>query len=489
MFNLFPDDRTFLSINVGGSLDIKWYAVLILTGALATYLISRNEFKKAKFTDLDFFESLFVYTLFAGIIGARLWFCAFYDFDYYLAHPSAIIRVWDGGLAIQGGLIFGALFAYYYSKKNGYQFIKILDILLPNVLVAQAFGRWGNFINQECHGPEVSEAYFNGVLAFLKKGMFINGAYYEPLFFYESVLCIIGWVIIYFVLRPRQRKKGDLAYAYLMWYGAIRFFIEWRRTDSLMLGNIKMAQLTSVLFIIVGVLGFVGILRKHTTEGKPTIIFDFDGTLVDTSESIVEAYRECFKKYSNSALFTKKVKNEIIGPALKDLFPKYFPNYDYDTVYQTYRAKQLEVAATANHPTLNSVECLRKLHEQGYKIGIVSTRTKSGIEEILKSFEMDKYIDDICGLKEVKNLKPDPEGINYLIEKNNWNKDVVYVGDTMMDMECGRNYGAYNIVFIQKGSRKKKILELADKYINDYNQLLEIMSADINFDEAKSKKA
>ena len=169
--------------------------------------------------------------------------------------------------------------------------------------------------------------------------MYINGHYYEPLFFYESMLCILGWLIIFFILRKIQNRRGDLAYCYMMWYGVIRFFIEARRTDSLYFGNFKMAQLTSIVFIIVGLLGYLGVLRKVFKTNKPTLIFDFDGTLVDTSESIIEAYRECFRVYSKEELFTEEIKNEVLGPALRDLFPKYFPGYDYDTVY--FRVKMI----------------------------------------------------------------------------------------------------------------------------------------------------
>lgn len=477
--SFFPDRTTFLSI--GSAINIKWYAVLILTGAFFTYLVARNEFKRAKYTDLDFFDSLFVYTLFVGVLGARLWFCAFYNFSYYIANPISIFRIWEGGLAIQGGIVAGAIFAYLYSKMNHYPFLKILDILLPNVLIGQAFGRWGNFVNQECHGGEVAETYFSGILSFLKEGMYIGGHYYEPLFFFESTLCILGWLIIYFVLRKRQNKRGDLAYCYLMWYGIIRFFIEGRRTDSLLLGNFKMAQLTSIAFVIIGLVGYLGVLRKVFKSKKPTIIFDFDGTLIDTSESIIEAYRECFRVYSNEELYTDKIKNEVIGPALKDLFPIYFPGYDYDTVYATYRAKQNEVSPKTNHLTDNCAETLKKLHEEGYNIGIVSTRTTEGIHELLKQFEIETYIDDVCGVKEVQNVKPHPEGVIMLINKNKWNRDCVMIGDSTMDVLCGNNYGAYTIGYVGNKSREKELAEVANETIDDVSKLLDTLNKDIDF--------
>ena len=481
MIKFFPNSQTALFINVGNGLYIRWYAVLILLGAFGAYLVSKKEFKRAKYIDTDFFDSLFVYALWFGVIGARIWFCLFYNFSYYISNPLEIIKVWDGGLAIQGGIAGGTIFVYLYCKKYHYPFLKIVDIILPNVLIGQAFGRWGNFVNKECHGGEVAASYFDGILSFLKKGMFIDGHYYEPLFFYESMLCIIGWCVIYFILRKKQNRRGDLAYCYLMWYGLIRFFIEARRTDSLYLGNIKMAQLTSIIFIILGLLGYLGILRKYIKNKKPTLIFDFDGTIIDTSGSIIEAYRACFKEYSKEELFTEDIQNEVLGPALRDLFPKYFPGFEYDMIYETYKKRQKEVEGDLNHPTTNAVEVLKMLHEQGYKIGIISTRKKESIEDLLRTFSIDEYIDDICGLNEVKNLKPNPEGIHMLVNKNKWNKDCVMIGDSLMDIEGGINYGAYTVAYLNNPKRSEELAKKADISITDFRQLLEILAKDTEF--------
>ena len=480
--SFFPDPQTVVSFSIGSlTFDIRWYAMLILAGAFIAYLVIRKNMKEVRYVDMDFLDSLFVYTLWVGIIGARLWFCMFFNFNYYISNPIEIIRIWDGGLAIQGGLVAGAIFAYFYSRKHHYSFLKMTDNILPEVLIGQAVGRWGNFVNKECHGGEVSEEYFNGILSFLKEGMYIDGHYYEPLFFYESVLCLIGFFLIYFVLRKYQNKRGDLTWAYMMWYGVIRFFIEARRTDSLYFGNLKMAQLTSIVFLVIGLLGYIGILDKIIIKPKPTLIFDFDGTLMDTRTGITEAYRHLFKKYSDESKFTEEVKDEIIGPALRDLFPKYFPGIDYDTLYKDYREKQTEVSKTSNHPTQHSAELLKFLHEQGYRIGIVSTRSKEGIEEILDNFGLKEYVDDICGLKNVKNLKPDPEGIFYLVNRNGWEHDCVMIGDSLMDIKCGSNYGAYTVAYISDPKREEELRASANETISSMDELYGILNKDISF--------
>lgn len=479
----FPGGKTFIMIKLGNiTFDIRWYAVLIVTGAILAYFVCKSDAKKAKYIDDDFFDSLFIYSLWFGIIGARLWFCAFYNFSYYLNNPSQIIRIWDGGLAIQGGVVFGLIFAYLYCKKNHYSFLKITDIILPNVLIGQAIGRWGNFVNKECHGKEVGIEYFDGILSFLRNGMNINNHYYEPLFFYESVLCIVGWLIIRYVLKKNQSRRGELSYEYLMWYGIVRLFIESTRTDSLYIGNIKMAQLTSIIFIGLGMLGYLGIFDKLIkNKEKPSIIFDMDGTVIDTHESIWAGFEAVFKKYSDVSLFTDAVKEEVLGPALRDEFKKYFPDKEYDELYKVYREKQIEVSPKLNKLTVNIDNALKNLHEQGYKIAIVSTRRHSGIEELLKDFNLSEYVDAICGLDDVKNTKPDPEGIIKVINENKWNKDCIMIGDSLMDVESGINYGAYTIAYLCNPNRSEELVKAANASISDMNEILDIVKQNINF--------
>lgn len=482
MIKFFYNDQTFLYFKLGSLvLDIRWYAVLIMTGAALAYYVSRKNFIKGKYRDLDFFDTVFIMGLWIGIIGARLWYCAFFNFNFYLTHPIHIIRIWDGGLAIQGGIVAGIIFVYWYATKNKYSFLKLCDMIMPNVFLGQCFGRWGNFVNQECHGAEVSEAYFDGVLSFLKNGMHINGHYYEPLFFYESVLCLIGWIIIHFILRKRQNKRGDLAYAYLMWYGVVRYFIEARRTDSLYFGNFKMAMLTSVVFIVIGILGYIGILDKFYKKKKPTVIFDVDGTLIDTKNSIISGFTKCFETFDKVENFTEERKQEVVGPALKEVFPKYFPNNSYDEVYKVYVTAQRKAAATENHPMEGVVEVLEALKENGYNVGIVSSRTHEGIVSLMKDFNFEQYFKDVRGVDEVNNPKPDPEGLYDIIEKNGWNKDVVYIGDTMADVNTAKNYGAYCVAYLSNTKLEDVLKANANIVITDMKDLLEILNKNTVF--------
>ena len=475
----FPNSRTFVSF---GSLSIQWYAVLIITGAFLAFIISLKNTRRMKYPD-DYIEDIFIYVLWAGIIGARLWFCAFYDFSYYITHPLEIIAIWDGGLAIQGGLVGAIIVAYFYTKRHGLSFLRMADAILPNVLLAQAIGRWGNFVNKEAHGAIVDGSYFDGILSFLKDGMYINGSYYEPMFFYESVLCIIGFVIIVFILKRFQNKRGDLMWAYFMWYGVIRFFIEGHRTDSLMLGPLRMAQVTSIIFILIGVLGYVGAFEKFFKKPKPTVIFDLDGTLLDTQNGIEKTYEMLFEKYSSKDKFTEEVKTEVLGPALEDMFKKYFPNEDVDKLLEEYRIYNDEIFLEVNKMMPNAKEVLKTLKEEGHNIAIVSTKKHDTVESNLKVYDLLEYIDDIVGCDDVKKQKPDPEGINKVLHDGRFARDeVIYVGDSVMDIMAGKNAGSYTVGYYFNPNKKEALDNAkANEYISDLKDVLTIVKKKIHF--------
>ena len=172
--------------------------------------------------------------------------------------------IWHGGLAIHGGIIAGLLTIIIYCHKYKANTFRILDILVVGLIIAQAIGRWGNFFNGEAHGPETTLAYLQSMHLpdFIINGMFINGTYYIPTFFFESLWCVIGFIVLLFFRRRKATKIGQTTSLYLIWYGIGRFFIEGMRTDSLMFGDFKMAQIISLLMIIIGIIIYIVIRIK-----------------------------------------------------------------------------------------------------------------------------------------------------------------------------------------------------------------------------------
>ena len=242
-----------VAFNIFG-FNVYYYSLCILLGVIVAYILITREGKKQGLPK-EFISDLIFYTLIIGILGARVYYCAF-NLDYYLANPSEILKIYNGGLAIHGGVIAGLIFVYFYTKKKNVSFIKILDIVAPAVIIAQSFGRWGNFFNQEAHGGITTYQNLKNmhIPEFIINGMHIEGKYYYPTFFFESIWCLIGFIILMIARKNKNLRKGFQIGFYFIWYGIGRFFIEVLRTDSLMFFNLKIAQIVSLIGIIIGII-------------------------------------------------------------------------------------------------------------------------------------------------------------------------------------------------------------------------------------------
>lgn len=246
--------------------DVKWYSVLILVAIIIGVSMLIKEGKRFNIPK-DFLFNMAFWVIIFGFIGARLYYCLF-NYSLFKDNPWDIIKIWEGGLAIHGGIIVGFITMVLYCKKYNVSFIKVADMTVVPLLLAQAIGRWGNFFNSEAHGTAVS--YFTlkewHIPDFVIDGMYINGLYYHPTFFYESLWCLLGFIILLFVRRYKYLKKGQLTSIYLMWYSVGRFFIESLRTDSLMIGAFKQAQIISVVLFLIGLGAFMILGRKSRFE-------------------------------------------------------------------------------------------------------------------------------------------------------------------------------------------------------------------------------
>ena len=249
------------SFNIFG-LTIHFYSLCILLGIILAYIIITKEAVK-RGIDKNTMSDIIFYGLLCGIVGARLYYVIF-NLDFYLSNPGDIIKIWNGGLAIHGGVIAGALFVFFYARKKKLDFLKLCDIILPGVIIAQVIGRWGNFFNQEAYGSMVSLDLLHKLFIpeFIIKGMFIKGSYYLPTFYFESIWCLLGFGFMIFMRNKYKIKVGTITAIYLIWYSVGRFLIEAFRTDSLMILGLKQAQIISVIGIIAGIV----ILIKKNRE-------------------------------------------------------------------------------------------------------------------------------------------------------------------------------------------------------------------------------
>lgn len=234
-----------------GALRVHWYGVIIASAMLLAVYLSVREGKKFGLSP-DVFYDLLLWGLPVALVCARAYYVVF-QWSYYSQNPQMIYRIWDGGIAIYGGLIGAFIVVLLIARRYWLNAWQLLDIMAPTVILAQGIGRWGNFINQEAHGGVVSRAFLTNLHlpAVIINQMYINGHYYQPTFLYESVWDICGFIVL-MVLRRKAHvfKRGEVFLSYLLWYGCGRFIIEGLRTDSLMLYGLRVSQWLSVILVI-----------------------------------------------------------------------------------------------------------------------------------------------------------------------------------------------------------------------------------------------
>ena len=249
-----------------GSFEIRFYSIFILIGVIIGYIMITREAKRFNM-DEDKVFNMFFWTIIIGIIGARLYYVMF-NWDYFGKNISEIWQIWQGGLAIHGGMIFGLITLALFCKKNNYQFLRVLDMCVVPLIIAQALGRWGNFFNSEAYGSITTYDHLKSlhIPGFIIKGMHINGSYYTPTFLYESVWCIAGFALLMILRNRKFVKCGQITGAYLLFYGIGRFFIEALRMDSLIFMGFKVAQIVSIIMIIVGTILLVRGFNKSKYE-------------------------------------------------------------------------------------------------------------------------------------------------------------------------------------------------------------------------------
>lgn len=487
---LFPDAKTVISFDFLG-LSVTWYAVFVLSAAFVCYYLSIRTLKKWGYKT-DIFEDFFFYMLPISIIGARIWYVVFEWNNQYAANPISALYIWNGGIAIHGGVIAAFLFGLWYFKGKGVNGLRICDAIMPNLLIAQAIGRWGNFVNQEAYGEIVSESFYDGFPSFIKEQMFIGGQYRQPTFLFEGIGNLIGFVLIVFVYRKYgRRKRGDMAYAYIAWYGLVRLIVEGMRTDSLMLGGLRVAQLISIIGIVIGVLGILGVWDRLFSnywlfhKEKPVVLFDLDGTLLDTKELIFESFRYVFKNHKPEYTLSEQELNSFLEPTLKQTMERYFDPSLTEELIEEYRRHNHEYHDAYVKPFAGAKETLEYLKEHGYPLGIVSNKKKETIQHGLVSCGLDPYFDVIVDCDDVDQPKPDPQGLLKACELlYHGHDDMIYIGDSVSDIEACKNMAGFSIAACFDPDREEALKEAKPcRCIHQLQDVIDIVKEDAEWSD------
>lgn len=310
---VFDVSSVFCEFNLGSQfIQIRWYGVIIAFGfTLAALLGGRIAYTWR--INLGKMVDVLIYGTFGGIIGARAYYVAF-EWDYYSQHLDEIIAIWNGGLAIYGGIIGGIIAAFITCKVEKLNFYNLLDMAGISLLVGQGIGRWGNYANQEAFGT-----FTNGNFGMMSKkvasyialhpdkfglegvddiGGYIekNNLFVHPTFFYEFVWCMLGVLVLYIILKKYRKFSGQIFLCYGIWYGFGRMIIEGLRTDSLYIGStgIRVSQALSAALVVVctAVLIFMLVKVKKT----PVKIEGVDYFPPDAAKTIKERKAEKAEK-------------------------------------------------------------------------------------------------------------------------------------------------------------------------------------------------
>ena len=262
--NVISFPKLNISLNISpvafhiGTKEIYWYALIILAGFLLAVAFCTWSAKKRSINPDHIFD-IALYGLVVGIICARIYYVIF-DFGSYKDNLLDIFKIWEGGLAIYGGIIGGVLTAYVYCRIKKLNIYEIFDICAPGLLIGQAVGRYGNFFNMEVFGGSTSSVF----------GMSINGADpVHPLFLYESVWNILGLIII-LALRDKKKSHGRVFYGYILWYSLGRLVLEGMRLREYILyvpgTNLAVSQVVAAVLIVVSAFMLIKTNRKRSFD-------------------------------------------------------------------------------------------------------------------------------------------------------------------------------------------------------------------------------
>lgn len=312
------------TLNLGFT-TVRWYGAIIAFGFLLAVLFGGRIAYKWKI-NLDKMIDVLLYGTIGGILGARLYYVAF-KWDYYGQHLSEVFKIWEGGLAIYGGILGGLLAAFIVCKTEKLNFFNLLDMASMSLLIGQGIGRWGNYANQEAFGSitnrnwgmmsdtvaeYISEhaSYFGlGNVENVKQYIADNDIYVHPTFFYESVWCLLGFLVLYIIMRKRRKFSGQLFLCYGVWYGFERMVVEGLRSDSLYIANtsIRVSQVLSAVLMLVSLVLLIALYVKFSKHPKPIEGIDF---FPPKTEKELEAEKRKAEK--------KELKKKAKGVVIRD---------------------------------------------------------------------------------------------------------------------------------------------------------------------------
>ena len=439
--------KSFLQL---GILDIRWYAICILTGVLFAWILGKREARKLGIRPSLILDGL-IFCVPLAIVGARIYYIIF-DENKAVNFPTfgSYFDIRNGGLAIMGGVIMAIIFVIIYCRKRKMSLLSVFDLLAPGFLIGQAFGRWGNWFNGEAHGGIMSDGianFYNKVIPWIMKKMSVNycndgygseTTYYHPTFLYESLWNVLGLIIILVTRRKFKKVRvGDYLPFYMIWYGVGRsVLIEPFRTDQLQ--KVLGVPVNILIPAVMAVIGLVWLILKHTVsklktkyyhelveevkESKPdTITFKMENVIIHFGNVIREAYYYTFKDLKDTELDASTIDS--------------YMKKDYKNVLQTKEEIDYFNQYIINHlaeckVTGRTKKLFRIMFVKGFKILVYSRYSKELLEACLEHAKIKTY---------VSVYQEDVLDSSALVDVYNNVKKNLYLSDNLHELRSNKN--------------------------------------------------
>ncbi len=442
--HFFPDTKTLITI---GPISIRWYALTLILGLAAAYYFLKKRLRRHGYNS-ESLDEIMILCLIGGLIGGRtIW--VLQNLKEYMKYVPYMFAISDGGFDVVGVIAGISIILFVYSIRRHMSILRLMDNLMPAFFLFMTITRSGR--------------------AGTETGIWIIEA-----------LDVLGFIfMVVFLGKYREgRRRGDTACFGFMWLGLTRLIAVVTKWDSYavnaLYGAILIEAAALALYVVVH-------KRKPT---KPIILFDLDGTLMDSEAMVIACFTYLFKKYSSVRLFTPEKQKEVFGPPLRDEMVVLFPDQDPDQMVAEYQRYQSSFSWKDEVVLFPGVkETLDELREAGYQMGIVSSRLTGSCRSWIRQLELTDYFEVILGRDMYQREKPYPDGILYAGRKMKRGHDsCIYVGDNASDVAAGRAAGAYSICYLTDLSKINAVRAVKpNAIIENFHDLAQIVQEEHEF--------
>ncbi len=420
-----------------GNFALRTSVLSVLAGAFIAYWFFRKNMKKNGYRD-NTCEDIFLISVLTAIVGSRLFWYAEEKFEGI----SRFFHFYEDGFEVLGGMGLALIAIFIYCRKHYMSVMRTTDCGLPYVLLGLGIGRLGFYPAN------------HSVL-------------------WIALLNLLGFILIEYVYGKffHDKRRGDRTAMTILWIGFSRFFVRVFQFGS---GSGRKADIFfGGLAALVG-LGLYAYVRMRKLNERPVVLFDLDGTLVDSEKLVRETYRGLFEKYKTLEEFTQEIQLQITDPIIDESIMKMFPEESKDEITQEFDTLQLEMPKLGVVKMMDHAEdLLIGLARNGYRIAIISSRTKESTDYWVEEFDLDEYIDTTVGNDSVAAGVPSVDGILKACEVMKTGHDsCVYIGNTVNDIRSAIGAGVYTIAFAKDDDRRAELeREKPDRIITSLTEL------------------